>query len=396
MPHFRSRHLSPALRKGLSFSPLVALLGHRQVGKTTLSAQLSKGYYSLDLRPTLDLIERDPNGFLNSIKVFPTVLDESQLSPMLFPALKERVRQHPRPGQFILTGSVRFSSRKSILESLTGRIIYYELLPMDVSEIQQEKLPRSILELSRNVETWKGTGVSRSSVAIEYLRQGGLPGLFAIRDKSLFNQKINTQIETILERDLRLVIDTPLSFQTLRSLYVYLAIHQGEPTESTAISRATRISRPTIAKLLRAFSGLFLIRWVPAEGSSKKGSYFLEDQGEASFLLGNRTDPLFDLIRFLYANLRCQIHYRPELRGELFQYRTRSGVNVPLVFRLATGELGIIPIMEDYPSPHAMASAQSFLKFYPKGKIVFASAGTNDALLSPRIRVLPAVKLVMH
>jgi len=395
MPHFRPRHLLPALKKGLNFSPLVALLGHRQVGKTTLATHISSHYYTLDLRATRDIIEADPIGFLDSIKEFPAVLDEAQLLPDLFPALKEHVRIKEKVGQFILTGSVRFSGRKQIVESLTGRVIYFELLPMDVSEIHQEPLPDTLVRISTDLERFQtkaGTGPRNIET---YLRGGGLPGAFAIRDKSLFNQKMATQIETILERDLRLIVETPISYQSLKVLYTHLALHQGEPLEPAAIATATRLSRPTVVKLLRVFSILFLVRTIASEGTLKKAAYYLEDQGEATHLIGLRTDPLFDLNRFLYANLRCQIHYRPELNAELFQYRTRSGVHVPFVFRLPKGEVGIIPILEDNPSQIAIASAQSFLKAYSKGKVVFATYGKNDRVLSPAIRIIPAASLVL-
>ncbi|MBI1862038.1 MAG: ATP-binding protein [Deltaproteobacteria bacterium] len=323
MAHFRPRHLQAALTKGLKFSPLVALLGHRQVGKTTLGTQIARGYYTLDLRTTSDIIQRDPTGFLESISVFPTVLDETQLLPELFPALKEHVRTHKKPGQFLLTGSVRFSSRKRILESLTGRIIYYELLPLDISEARERPLPRCLIDLADRFESVELKKTSRApSLVSQYLRKGGLPGLFAIRDESLFIQKIDTQIETILERDLRLLVDTALSFQTLRGLYTHLALHQGEPLDLMAISRATRVSRPTIRKLLQAYSSLFLIRFLPVEGTAKKGTFYLEDQGEASH------------------------------------------------------------------------RAHSFLKFYKRGKIVFATAGQKASSPSPRMRVIPIALLI--
>jgi hypothetical protein len=113
-------------------------------------------------------------------------------------------------------------------------------------------------------------------------------------------------------------------------------------------------------------------------------------------LIGQRTDPLFDLTRFLYANLRCQIHYRPELNGTLFQYRTRSGVLVPLCFRLPKGVVGIIPILEDYPTPQAIGSGSSFLRKYPDGKVIFASQGKTKQLLSPHSCIIPALDLVKY
>lgn len=114
MPHLRVRYLERELFKLLGFSPLVGVLGHRQVGKTTLVASLGKEYFSLDLRTTHDEISADPFGFLSSVKKCPTVLDECQTLPELFPALKEFVRKNKKPGSFLLTGSVRFTSRKAI------------------------------------------------------------------------------------------------------------------------------------------------------------------------------------------------------------------------------------------------------------------------------------------
>src|ERR1035437_9889529 len=132
MPHFRSRHLSSLISKALRFSPIVGVLGHRQVGKTTLCGALGKDYLSFDRAEFLDQGIHSPETLLRSHQALPLVLDECQLAPPLFPALKEWVRTHPKPGQFLLSGSVRFTSRKAIRESLTGRIINWALLPLDL------------------------------------------------------------------------------------------------------------------------------------------------------------------------------------------------------------------------------------------------------------------------
>ncbi len=88
---------------------------------------LSERYVSLDLAPVLNLASQDAISFLEKNKATPLVIDECQLAPELFPALKEHVRQDQKPGQFLLTGSVRFSSRRAIRESLAGRIVAWEL-----------------------------------------------------------------------------------------------------------------------------------------------------------------------------------------------------------------------------------------------------------------------------
>ena len=109
-------------------------MGHRQVGKTTLLESVAKQYYTLDRQLDFDIIQSDPETFLSQSRSR-CGLDEVQMMPSLFPALKEQVRKNKTPGQFLLSGSVRFTSRKAIQESLTGCIIYLELLPLSISEL---------------------------------------------------------------------------------------------------------------------------------------------------------------------------------------------------------------------------------------------------------------------
>lgn len=397
VPHLRKRYLEPNIRKLTKFSPLVGILGHRQVGKTTLAGILGKEYYSLDLRTTLDLIGQDPIGFLMSVKKKPGVLDECQNLPDIFPALKEYVRKNPQPGSFILTRSVRFTSRQSIKESLTGRIVNSELLPMNVAEIQGLALPESLLRLAENISAARElpTRARKNTMILEYLEKGGLPGIFAIREASIRKQKLSTQLETILDRDIRLIFDTTLTFATLRNVVQFLAQHQGESIKISNLVRATRVSRPTVQKLFLALEALFLIRPLKCEGDTAARSCYMEDQAEASYLIGPRTDPLFDLTRFLYANLRAQVFYRPQLNTEMFRYETRGGAQVPLCFRFQSREIGVVPIMEQYPNRSAVASATSFLKKYPKSHVVFVNDGNKAEVLSPRLAIVPATTLVL-
>lgn len=131
MPHERQRHLAPLLSKTMRFSGIVGVFGHRQVGKTTLAHRLGSAYVTLDDPVQLNRAQRDGAQFLSELRESspkqrssrPAVIDECQMAPPLFPALKEWVRTHPKPGQFLLTGAVRFSSRRAIRESLTGRML---------------------------------------------------------------------------------------------------------------------------------------------------------------------------------------------------------------------------------------------------------------------------------
>jgi predicted AAA+ superfamily ATPase len=317
--------------------------------------------------------------------------------PALFPALKEAVRINPAPGQFFLTGSVRFTSRKVIRESLTGRLIQWELLPMDIAEMCGDPLPHAIPKLfkARTVEVDLPPPRKLNAEDFSrYLEKGGLPGIFAVRSAAIRSQRFETQLETMLGRDLKLVSETTLEYRSIRDFVVFLANRQGHPIEYAEAARATRISVPTLRKLTTALEALFMIRVIPAEGGEKRPVIFLEDQGEATQLKTLAPTPLEDLERFLYANLRTQWIYRPELGIRLSQYRTRGGSYVPFVLRSKSGALGILPILEENPGPQAMGSASSFLKTVPGSKLIFVHPGTKDQILSTRQRALGMGRLL--
>ncbi|OGP10462.1 MAG: hypothetical protein A2048_01490 [Deltaproteobacteria bacterium GWA2_45_12] len=403
MPHTRHRHLTPLLQKTLRYSPITGVFGHRQVGKTTLVAQLAGQYSTFDQALALDYANRDPEGFLKGHEMgkTPFVIDECQLAPPLFPALKERIRTHPKPGQFLLTGSVRFSSRKAIKESLTGRMIAWDLLPMDLSELHEHDMPDSLVKIAKA----KTIGLDLKSPKYfshkaysEYLQKGGLPGVFSVCDLAIREQKFETQLNTMLERDLKLIVQTTLPYATLRLLLATLAKMQGLPLDLTNLSRQSRISVPTTKKLLISLESMFLIRTLKTRGTETKPIVFLEDQGEASFLSEGQSHELHDLLRFCFANFRVQFIYKTELKAEFFQYRNRGGAHVPLAIQINADKnryhLGVIPILGTTPTPHDLGSAYSFLKKFSFSKILFVTLNEVDRVLSDAMRVIFIGKLV--
>ncbi len=406
MPHTRERYLETLIRKTLHYSAITGIFGHRQVGKTTLASKLASHYVTLDQPAPFDQAMRDPVGFVENGSLVseadgPFVIDECQLAPPLFPVLKEHVRKHPKPGQFLLTGSVRFSSRKAIRESLTGRMIAWELLPMDLSEIHGQPLPETLIRLAKakNVDVdLKAPKYFSHKVYEEYLQKGGLPGIFSVRDVKIREQKLETQLNTMLERDLKLILQTTLPYTTLRLLLSLLAKSQGLPLDISKLSRQSRISIPTLKKLLIAFEAMFLIRILKTQGTEVKPVLFLEDQGEASFLMEGSTHPLDDIVRFCFANLRVQCLYRSDFKAEFFQYRNRGGAHVPLAIQIYREKkqsyLGLIPILETTPTSHDLGSAYSFLKRFPDSKIIFVTLEDADRILFSNMRVVSVGKLV--
>ena len=131
----------------------------------------------------------------------------------------------------------------------------------------------------------------------------------------------------------------------------------------------------------------FVIRQIEVEGSERKPVLFFEDQGEATHLAANRYDDLTQLLRFIYAQVRHQAQYRPELRAEIFQFRNRGGAYVPLCIRAGKAILGIIPMLTENPQPGLFATARSFLKTYSGAKLLLVHQGKSDRVLDADSRI---------
>ena len=388
------------IQKSLTHSGIVGLFGQRQVGKTTLLESFSEDYKTFDDPKELALAMENPELFIQQKKA-PFGIDEAQHCPPLFPALKEYMRTHKAPGKFLLSGSVRFTSRKAIRESLTGRIVGVEILPFTIAEAHDRPMPRMLSKMSGDsseqsivdhLEKNKTTKKEFES----HLVTGGLPGICFFRDKSVREQRFEFQVDTILTRDYQLVHETTLTKKALKSLLTFLAIHQGETIQLKEAGAYSQISQVTLKKVLNAFESLFLIREVPTHPQSgeAKGVYLLEDQGMATWLSeGYLRSEESRIIAGLYANLRQELFYSMGDLKNITCYRTKNGVNVPLIFGMNKKWIGIIPSADKTPSPKAYAAAESFVKAVPNSIAVLVCEDPRVKVFNRRFIQSPYWKL---
>lgn len=380
MAHLRKRHLEAILHKVLGFSSLVGVIGHRQVGKSSLVSLFSGNYLTLDDSKHRALANLDPEDFLDLSfkKNHLMVIDECQKAPPLFDALKEVVRKNKKPGQFLLTGSVRFTSKKIIRESLTGRIINLELLPLTISELAGRPLSQicqkimaadsvdaAILSIGKNPEK-----LCPSKLVDLYMKSGGLPGVCFIRDKKLQELRLADYLNTILDRDLREVCQSKLSYSQILDFLSALAKKQGQPIDHTDLQRDTEISIPTQKKLLLAFEAVFLLRLLKIEGGRKGFICFLEDQYESNFLAGPALTELQYRTQCLYRNIRAEFFYSLGESFRIFHYLTRHKTTIPFAVQTKTGCLGFLPLENSEPSHGEQMAAQSFVRNYKNAKVV--------------------------
>jgi len=178
-----TRDVEPRLERSVRTRPVVVLTGARQTGKTSTLLRLfpDHGFVSLDLPTEAEQAEKKPHRFLGR-HPSPVIIDEVQYAPGLFRHLKSAVdASRGRNGQFLLTGSQKFTLMKSVSESLAGRADIVELETLSLAEIRAE-LPQTALE----------TAIVR----------GGFPELHANPDIDHV-AFYNSYLATYLERDVR-------------------------------------------------------------------------------------------------------------------------------------------------------------------------------------------------
>jgi len=134
---FYTRDAEKIIKRFAKF-PVVAIVGPRQSGKTTLAKHVFKKHVFIDL-DDLELraiVQQDPKGFLRKHEnKYGLILDEFQQVPELLNYIKGIVDAQNRPGYFVLTGSQNFLMNEKISQSLAGRVGIFTLLPLSINEV---------------------------------------------------------------------------------------------------------------------------------------------------------------------------------------------------------------------------------------------------------------------
>lgn len=390
MPHLRHRYLYESLKRDLTWSPVVSVLGMRQVGKTTLLKPIARTYVTLD---DDEILRRFEQGIWTELESgdTPIVIDEAQKSPQLFDRIKLIVDQRKRPGSFLLTGSVRFLSKSQIRESLTGRTSTLELLPMTLAEVHSKPLNDFAEELTSTPResVIKKLGAKHRSCKKEdvedYLKLGGMPGMCFKRDEQVRRRMQESHLETLLMRDLQFLTKTRVPFVKLKALLIELAQMQGQPISFSNLGGKVQLSTPTVIQLIRAFEGLFILR------PHGKGFYF-SDCGISSFLGASKSEnALFHMERFVYQELYSQLTYLYRTQFRFEPYLTRGGVRIPFVIEREKGAtVAIVVDATDGASEKSLKSLTWFCKKRKKPVIpVVLHGGTKPYLSSTSAVCLP-------
>jgi len=314
------RLLESRVETHLAETPVVALLGPRQCGKTTLAKRIlarRPDAIRLDLERPSDLAKlADPEFFLSRHRDRLVCIDEVQRRPDLFPVLRALCDETGANGRFLLLGSASRDLLRQSSETLAGRISYLRLTPFLFSETTDLPLPAQL---------WRG-GFPRSALA-------------ATDEASL--EWRESFARTFLERDL--LLWEGFAPETMRRLWTMLAHENGETANFSRLGGSLGVSDHTVRRYVDLLQGAFIADTVPPFVSNlgkrlvKAPKVYLADTGVTASLLGVRS---FDELyahpgwghlweQFVLAQLRG--HF-PD--AEIFFYRTSNGTEVDFVLRL--------------------------------------------------------------
>lgn len=258
------RLLEGRIRTALADTPVVAINGPRQSGKTTLAqaiAARSWRYVSLDDPTTLSAARNDPTGLIRNLDR--AVIDEIQRAPGLMLALKQSIDRDRRPGRFLITGSANILTMPLAQESLAGRIEIVSLLPLAQAELRGVANPTFLANLFEGrlprVIMPDATGDDLTRLILE----GGYPEVLARADTRRKAAWCKQYLDAIVQRDLQdiAVVDKPAE---ARRLIDALALQVGQLTNYSQLAGKLGLSSKTAMAYADLLGQLFIVRRLDA------------------------------------------------------------------------------------------------------------------------------------
>ncbi len=364
------------IRRSLVRSQVVALLGTRQCGKTTLARHLVPGnspnYFDLE-DPTSLARLGEPMTELAGLRGL-VVIDEVQRRPDLFAILRVLADRKPLPARFLILGSASPGLLRRSSESLAGRI-----------------------------ETISISGFGLAEVGVKRLRRhwvrGGFPRSFLARSEEDSRTWRTAFIQTFLERDLP-QLGAGLPAPSLLRFWTMLAHGHGQVWRASEPARSLGISEPTVRRYLDLMTGLYLIRqlapWFENLGKRqvKSPKIYVRDSGLLHALLGIREEGS------LLSHPKCGASWegyaieeilRSARPDEAYFWGTHQGAELDLLLFKDGRRIGVEVKREDAPRlTSSMRIAMTDLRL---DRLIVLYPGGLRYALAPRIEVVPLVTL---
>ncbi len=368
---------SGMVRAALKRSRVVALLGPRQCGKTTLARQFvpaeSLNYFDLEDPASLARLS-EPDTTLRSLKKL-VVIDEIQRRPALFPLLRVLADRSPLPARFLILGSAAPDLLRQSSETLAGRLETVPLEGFRLADLGSAAQPRHWL-------------------------RGGFPLSYTARTEADSLAWRHQFLQTFLERDMpQLGVMIPAI--ALRRFWNMVAHYHGQIWNAAELARALAVNESTVRRYLDLMTGVFMVRQLPpwfenlGKRQVKAPKIYVRDSGLLHALLGvaNQRDlehhPKVGASWEGYAVEEVLKALRPD---EAYYWATHNGAEIDLVLFKSGRRIGVECKRADAPvlTP-SMRIALADLKL---DALYVVYPGEKRYTLAKKVEVVPLAELV--
>ncbi len=364
----------------LNHSTIVAVLGARQVGKTTITRDIEKIYekpvHRFDLEDPDDLARlTEPKLALQSLSGL-VIIDEIQRRADLFPVLRVLVDRIDNSTTFLILGSASPGLLKQSSETLAGRILYYELPGFNTLEVGNE---------------------NRDQLWV----RGGFPRSYLAASPSASFTWRRGFIQTFLERDIpQLGVQIPA--QTLYRFWSMLAHYHGQTWNGNELARAFGVSHTSVRRYLDILTGALVIWQLPPwmenlkKRQVKSAKVYFRDTGLLHALLGIRSE--MELYRhpkigaswegFVICELiqKMNVDYK-----DCYFWGTHAGAELDLLVNYGTNRFGFE--IKRTSSPHISASMRISIHDLKLDKLFIIHDGDHEFAMDQNIYALPFGKI---
>lgn len=365
MAVYKYRILDKVLAKRLKSIGAVLIEGPKWCGKTTTSEKLAQSVIYMsdpaNKNQYLEMAEINPQRLLEGAT--PRLIDEWQLAPKLWDAVRYEVDHRDELGQFILTGSSVPPSDKDIYHTGTGRFSWLLMRPMSLFESQESSGEVSLEDLFKTpVEISAKNTLSIEKLAFLVCR-GGWPRATNIEDEEAALEQAYSYYEAVVRSDISRADGVNRDTERARKLMRSYARHQGtQATRQVIINDIIlndndKIDLSTIHSYLNALRKIFVIEdmeaWSPNLRSktairTSETRYFIDPSIAVAALGIGPNDLLSDLNTFglLFETLcvRDLRVFADYLNGKVYHYRDKNGLECDAVVHLRNGSYGLVEI----------------------------------------------------
>lgn len=364
MSEYRQRIVDDILLDKLEAKGAVLIEGPKWCGKTTTALQVAKSVIRMD-----DPTKRDENivmSELNPVMILrgdtPRLIDEWQIAPKIWDAVRYEVDSRGEEGQFILTGSAVPVESKEITHSGTGRFTWLTMRTMSMYESGESNGDVSLEALFDAPDKIYAVNEQDINSLAYIICRGGWPRAIGMREKAALSQAVD-YYDAVIKSDINRADGVNKNPERVKRLMRSYARHQGTQVANTmlrddiAANDSEGLSDETVMSYVNALKKIFVVEDMPAWSPNLRSKtairtsdtrYYVDPSIAAAALGIGPKDLLSDLNTFglLFETLcvRDLRVYAEYIGGEVYHYRDKTGLECDTVIHLRNGSYGFAEI----------------------------------------------------